>query len=33
MLHAPESGRRIEDAPLTGERQASLVGAGRFLEY
>jgi gamma-D-glutamyl-L-lysine dipeptidyl-peptidase len=33
MLHAPESGRRVEDAPLTGERQASLVGAGRFLEY
>ena len=32
MLHAPESGRPIEDAPLTAERQASLAAAGRFLE-
>jgi gamma-D-glutamyl-L-lysine dipeptidyl-peptidase len=31
MLHAPESGRRIEDAPLTPDRAAALVGAGRFL--
>jgi cell wall-associated NlpC family hydrolase len=32
MLHAPESGRRIEDAPLTARRQASLAAAGRFLD-
>jgi gamma-D-glutamyl-L-lysine dipeptidyl-peptidase len=32
MLHAPESGRRIEDAALTAERQTSLKAAGRFLD-
>jgi cell wall-associated NlpC family hydrolase len=32
MLHAPESGRRIEDAPLSAERQTSLAAAGRFLD-
>jgi cell wall-associated NlpC family hydrolase len=32
MLHAPESGRRVEDGALTAERQASLAAAGRFLD-
>ncbi len=31
MLHAPETGRHIEDAPLSGGRLATLVAAGRFL--
>lgn len=32
MLHAPETGELIEDAPLSPERRATLVSAGRFLE-
>lgn len=31
MLHAPETGERIEDAPLADDRRATLVAAGRFL--
>lgn len=31
MLHAPEVGGLIEDAPLAPERLATLVAAGRFL--
>ncbi len=31
MLHAPETGELIEDAPLADERRATLVAAGRFL--
>ncbi len=30
LLHAPESGRRVEDTPLTGDREATLVAAGRW---
>ncbi len=30
MLHAPEGGGRIEDAPLSPERVATLVAVGRF---
>lgn len=30
MLHAPESGRLIEDAPLTSGRLATLLAVGRF---
>lgn len=29
MLHAPESGELVEDAPLAGHRQETLVSAGR----
>jgi cell wall-associated NlpC family hydrolase len=32
MLHAPQSGQRVEDAPLTGARLANLAAAGRFLD-
>ncbi|MEP6667310.1 MAG: C40 family peptidase [Nocardioidaceae bacterium] len=31
MLHAPEGGGLIEDAPLAPERQGTLLTAGRFL--
>jgi gamma-D-glutamyl-L-lysine dipeptidyl-peptidase len=31
MLHAPETGQHIEDAPLTESRLATLFAAGRFL--
>lgn len=31
MLHAPEGGGLIEDVPLSDERLATLVAAGRFL--
>jgi len=31
MLHAPETGQLIEDAPLTVDRLANLFAAGRFL--
>jgi len=31
MLHAPETGALIEDAPLADDRRATLVAAGRFL--
>lgn len=31
MLHAPESGQGVEDAPLTPGRQATLAAAGRLL--
>lgn len=31
MLHAPETGQLIEDAPLAESREATLVAAGRFL--
>jgi cell wall-associated NlpC family hydrolase len=31
MLHAPETGQLIEDAPLAEGRLATLVAAGRFL--
>lgn len=31
MLHAPESGGLVEDAPMSPERKATLVSAGRFL--
>lgn len=31
MLHAPEGGGLIEEAPLAPERVATLVAAGRFL--
>ncbi|TDW76069.1 C40 family peptidase [Kribbella pratensis] len=30
MLHASETGKRLEDAPLTDERRATLVTAARF---
>ncbi len=30
MLHAPEGGGLVEDAPLSPERVATLVAAGRF---
>jgi cell wall-associated NlpC family hydrolase len=32
MLHAPQSGHRVEDAPLTDARLATLAAAGRFLD-
>jgi gamma-D-glutamyl-L-lysine dipeptidyl-peptidase len=32
MLHAPETARLIEDAPLAQERRGALTGAGRFLD-
>lgn len=31
MLHAPEAGGLIEDAPLAPERATTLAAAGRFL--
>ncbi|MBA2697612.1 MAG: C40 family peptidase [Nocardioidaceae bacterium] len=31
MLHAPETGELIEDAPVADDRRATLVAAGRFL--
>ncbi|MDO9377429.1 MAG: NlpC/P60 family protein [Nocardioidaceae bacterium] len=31
MLHAPEGGGLVEDAPMADERRASLVSAGRLL--
>lgn len=31
MLHAPETGEHIEDAPIAAERLSSLLAAGRFL--
>lgn len=31
MLHAPETGGRIEEAPLSAERVATLVAAGRLI--
>jgi gamma-D-glutamyl-L-lysine dipeptidyl-peptidase len=31
MLHAPETGRHVEDAPLSVSRLDTLVAAGRFL--
>ena len=31
MLHAPETGRLIEDAPMAPQRLASIFAAGRFL--
>ena len=30
MLHASETGKRLEDAPLTDDRRATLVTAARF---
>lgn len=33
MLHAPESGKRIEDAPLAPHRLGSLLAAGRLLPH
>ena len=33
MLHAPEGGGLIEDAPLGADRVATLVSAGRFLPH
>jgi cell wall-associated NlpC family hydrolase len=32
MLHAPETARRIEDAPLAVDRLSTLAAAGRFLD-
>jgi hypothetical protein len=32
MLHAPETARRVEDAPLAQERRDALISAGRFLD-
>jgi cell wall-associated NlpC family hydrolase len=31
MLHAPETGKGIEETPLTPRRRAALIGAGRLL--
>jgi hypothetical protein len=31
MLHAPEGGGLIEDAPMAPERVEKLVSAGRFV--
>jgi hypothetical protein len=31
MLHAPETGRFVEDAPLAPERRATIFAVGRFL--
>jgi len=31
MLHAPEGGGLIEEAPLSPERHRSLIGAGRLI--
>ncbi|MDP9319035.1 MAG: hypothetical protein M3O94_08210, partial [Actinomycetota bacterium] len=31
MLHAPETGQLIEEAPLISDRLATLFAAGRFL--
>jgi cell wall-associated NlpC family hydrolase len=30
MLHASETGRRLEDAPLVGERRSTLVAAAQL---
>jgi cell wall-associated NlpC family hydrolase len=32
MLHAPETGQRIEETSLSGGRLSTLLAAGRFLE-
>lgn len=33
MLHAPESGELVEDAPLAGSRMSTLVAAGHFAGF